>query len=200
MKISKKEYLTVLCGLGFDETETDYIRTESFRYMFAVLAETQLTKHVDLHTTEQVKNLPLVAIKQMVGLAYHAILKKIGRDDPRTLNTLENAINHLSQHELELEWESITDGTVSRIVDTMLNWGSQSETTKQDIANIFEGLAVPYFRDYKGKVPKEDMEWAHKMVRDYFKNLKASQPALTGKQSPALPEAKKNKSKGRCDK
>jgi hypothetical protein len=40
----------------------------------------------------------------------------------------------------------------------MINFDQQTEEVKQDIANIFEGLAKPYFIDYRGNVPKEDLK------------------------------------------
>lgn len=191
-KIAKKEYYQALCGLILDSNEDRDIRVASFKHLFEISAA-QVTKYVDKHPVPQAKNLPLAAIKQMVGLAYQAILKKLGKDDSHTLTVLKTAIEHLSEHELKLEWQAITDGTISSIVDTMLNWGEQSDRTKQDIQNIFEGLAVPYFRDYKGKVPKEDLEFAHQVVRDYFKGIKRTEPALKEGSKTLLLPAKKSR-------
>jgi hypothetical protein len=188
-KVSKKEYFKALCGLAFDAKETGYVRSAAIVQLFQVSAKNELTvvNHQDL--VEKTKNLPVSTIKQMVDLAYQALLKKIGRDDSRTMSLFKAALNRLSEHELRLEWEAIADGTVSSIVETMLNWDQHSDKTKKDIVQIFEGLAVPYFRDYKGNVPKEDLEFAHKLVKDYFKNLKDSEPLL--REQPALPAAKK---------
>jgi hypothetical protein len=52
---------------------------------------------------------------------------------------------------------------------------------------------VPYFRDYKGKVPKEDLEFAHQVVRDYFKGIKRTEPALKEGSKTLLLPAKKSK-------
>jgi hypothetical protein len=189
-KVSKKDYFKALCGLAFDVKETGYVRSAAIVQLFKVNAKNELTvvNHQDL--VEKTKNLPVSTIKQMVDLAYQALLKKIGRDDSRTMSLFKAALNRLSEHELRLEWEAIADGTVSSIVETMLNWDQHSDKTKKDIVQIFEGLAVPYFRDYKGNVPKEDLEFAHKLVKDYFKNLKDSEPLLR-EEKQALPAAKK---------
>lgn len=179
IRMIKNDYLIALGSLVFDTNEVRYVRETAIAHMFSAAAKDIIPYSHD-ELVEKSKNLPLAEIKNLVGLVYQAILKKLGRDDSRTMSMFKAAINQLSEHELKLEWESIADGTVSRIIDTMLNFDSHSEQKKQDIMNIFEGLAVPYFRDYKGKVPKEDLEWAHKLVRDYFKEIKQNEPLLKG--------------------
>lgn len=189
-KVNKREYLSAICTLVFNPNEFEYVRQEALAHLFCVAKE--ITEYRDTRPVLPGKNLPLSAIKGMVGLAYQAILKKIGRDDPHTMGIFNAAIQHLSEHELRMEWESIVDGTVSNIVETMMNFENQPETVKQDIANIFEGLARPYFVQYKGKVPKEDLEWAHTQLKEYFQDLKRTQPLLKGGSSrqPLLPGKK----------
>lgn len=195
MKFKVKEYVTALCGIALDQKESSSIRREAFTYMFKLAkAEKGVTEYTNQHPAQTGKNLPLAEKKTMVGLVYQAILKKLGRDDPRTMSLFKAAINHLSKDELEMEWEALEDGTVSNIVSTMINFDQQTEEVKQDIANIFEGLAKPYFVDYRGNVPKEDLKWAHNVIKDYFADLKRKEPLLKGSGaggSPALPEARK---------
>ena len=184
-KITKQEYSIALCSLAFDD-KNDFVKLDSLNRLFKISAK-ELTEYDDQHPDIPGKNLPLSAVRSMVGLAYTAILKKLNRTDPHTIRVFDAAIKHLSEDELMLEWEAIVDGTVSRIVHTMMTFDQQPDTVKQDIVNIFEGLAAPYFRDYKGKVPKEDLEWAHKQIKDYFQNLKQKEPNLLGgKSSPQL--------------
>jgi hypothetical protein len=188
-KVIKREYFDALCQLAFNRKESSYIRSKAFQQMFITNAKNELTVVNHQELVEKTKNLPVSTVKQMVALAYTAILKKLGRDDSHTISLFKTALNNLSEHELRLEWQAIADGTVSSIVETMLTWDQQSERTQKDIVQIFEGLAVPYFRDYKGKVPKEDLEFAHQLVKDYFQNLKSDKAHRPEKQS--LPEGKK---------
>lgn len=195
-KVLKKNYLTAVLDLALDANEISYVRLDAFRHLFEVNAEGgkkggKLVPYSPPLQAQDHKNLPLSTIKDMVGLAYTVILKKLGRNDPGTLNILKTAINHLSDHELKLEWESICDGTVSNIAETMMNFGDQSNEVQQDIVNLFEGLAVPYFKQYKGKVPAEDLEWAHKEVRDYFQNLKDRKSLEKQEPAKSLPGARK---------
>jgi len=189
-KVIKREYFAALCNLALDPKEIGYIRSKAFQQMFSINAKDELALVNHQELVEKTKNLPVNTIKQMVELTYAAILKKLGRDDGRTVSLFKSALNNLSEHELRLEWQSIADGTVSSIIETMLNWDQQSERTQKDIVQIFEGLAVPYFRDYKGKVPKEDLEFAHQLVKEYFQNLKSGGGLRPEKQ--ALPESKKS--------
>ena len=190
-----RDYKTVLCELALDRKELGFVRKEALAYLFKFAkAEKAIKPYQEQRPAETGKNLPLAEKKVMVGLVYHAILKKLGRDDQRTLTLFKAAINHLGKDELELEWEAIEDGTVSNIVETMINFESQSDEVKQDIANIFEGLAKPYFVDYKGHVPKEDLKWAHNQIKEYFDNLKRKEPLLKGGGAgnrPALPSSRK---------
>ena len=192
MKISKKEYSVALCSLALDKREHLIVRETAVAKLFKTIGE-GLIEYEGRDLTKLGKNLPLTTMRNLVGIAYGVVLKKLGRTDPQTIQIFNKAIQHLSEHELKLEWESIVDGTISNIVETMLNWEGQSDTTKQDIVSIFEGLANPYFNEYKGNVPKEDLEWAHKQLKEYFQSLKSKQPAaLEGKkEKPALKSGKK---------
>jgi hypothetical protein len=192
MKISKKEYSVALCSIALDKRENIHVREIALAKLFRVKGD-GLIEYEGQDLTQLGKNLPLTTMRNLVGLAYGVILKKLGRTDPQTIQIFDQAIKHLSEHELKLEWESIVDGTVSNIVETMLDWEGQTDIVKQDIVNIFEGLARPYFTQYKGNVPKEDLEWAHKQLKEYFQNLKGTkQPALESKkEKPALKSGKK---------
>jgi hypothetical protein len=138
----------------------------------------------------QDRSLPVDAVKDLVATVYKAILKKLGRYDSYTWQTFQNAIRHMKNEELKLEWEAILDGTISNVVETLQHFGEQDETVQKDIINIFEGLAKPYFEKYKGDVPKEDLEWAHKLIRDYFADLKR-QKILEEAGPAALPEPRR---------
>jgi hypothetical protein len=191
MKISKKEYSIALCSLVMDKRESSLVRQVSLAKLFRVKAD-GLIEYEGRDLTKLGKNLPLTTMRNLVGLAYGVVLKKLNRTDPNTIQIFNKAIQHLSEHELKLEWEAIVDGTISNIVETMLNWEGQTDTVKQDIVSIFEGLAEPYFNQYKGNVPKEDLEWAHQQIREYFQGLKRKQPALEGKkETPSLKGGKK---------
>jgi len=195
-KVLKKDVLYAYIGLAFDETEERDVREAALCGAFSIVAQGgKLVKYTDqrpkVHDPKELKNLPLSTIKDMTGLAYTVILKKLGKDSPSMQHLLKNAINQLSEHELKLEWEAICDGTVSTIVETMMNISGQPDEVKQDIVNLFEGLAVPYFRDYKGKVPKEDLEWAHKQVKDFFQNIKDRKLLDKNEPQKKLPKSRK---------
>jgi len=195
-KVNLRVYTAALCDLVLSKKELGFIRKEALSYLFKFAkAEKSIVPYQDHRPAENAKNLPLAEKKTMLGLVYHAILKKLGRDDQRTMSIFKAAINHLSKDELDMEWEALEDGTVSNIINTMIHFDSQTDEVKQEITNIFEGLAKPYFLQYKGKVPKEDLQWAHNMLKDYFANLVKKEPLLKGqgggKESPALPSSKK---------
>lgn len=138
----------------------------------------------------QDRTLPVDTAKDLIRSVYKSILKKLGRYDDHTWSIFDAAIKRMGNDELKLEWEAILDGTVSNIVETISNFGEQDEMVQQDIINIFEGLARPYFQQYKGDVPKEDLEWAHKQLRDYFGDLKKKK-ILENIEPEALPEPRK---------
>ena len=194
-KINKQQYSMALCSLALAANEVRFIREKSLIELFKVKAD-KITEYTEKRVVPG-KNLPPVAMRNFVALAYAAILKKLGRDDPQTVRVFSNAIQHLSEHELKLEWESIVDGTVSNIVETMMHFDEHPKHVQKDIVNIFEGLAKPYFQEYKGNVPKEDLEWAHKQIKEYFQNLKRTQPGIKGEDQLKLPEKKRALPPGR---
>ena len=192
MKINKKEYITALCSLVLDKKESFVVRQISLAKLFKIRGN-DLIEFEGRDLSKLGKNLSVTTMRNLVGLAYGVVLKKLNRTDPHTIQIFNKALQHLSEHELKLEWEAIVDGTVSNIIETMLNWEGQTDVVKQDIVSIFEGLANPYFNQYKGNVPKEDLEWAHQQIREYFQGLKRKEPALESKKekTPSLKNGKK---------
>ena len=187
-EILKRDFIDACLSLALDKKENKYIREDALVHAFSVNADggNQLAlRGKDLPAITENVNLPVSAVKNMVELAYTAILKNLGRGD--TVNVLKNAINHLSDHELQLEWKAICDGTVTNIVETLLSIGDRPDLQK-DVVNLFEGLAVPYFKQYKGNVPKEDLEWAHQQVKEFFETIKDK--AYKGPKN--LPQSKKS--------
>jgi len=108
----------------------------------------------------------------LLTTVYDTILNRMGKENQ--LPMFKQAIKQMPAHEIEMEWKAIEDGTVSRIIKMMLK--GVPEEHEQDFVAIWEGLAKPYFRDYKGNVPKEDLEWAHKEIKDFLDKVEGTPP------------------------
>ena len=119
-------------------------------------------------TKQQPHHLDLATKKDMMEMVYTAIFTKMG--NRAALSALKQALKMMPEHEVAEEWKAIEDGTVSTILETFLS-GKLDQSDLANINQLFEGLAKPYFQDYKGNVPKADLQWAHKEIKDFFTNL-----------------------------
>lgn len=129
---------------------------------------------MDLTALPKGKNLKIKDKRELLKLVYQTLWTKLGRGSPMLITKL---IDHLPDHEVEMEWEHVVDGTVSTALRAILS-GSMDKNDFKGLAQLFEGIVVPYIRDYKGKVPKEDMQWAHKEIKEFFKNLETKHNLL----------------------
>lgn len=103
--------------------------------------------------------------REMLGLFYQTLLTAMGREGEFYI--FKQAIKQIPDREVEKEFKAVTDGTVSKIVKTLVRDDLTLEE-KEEMAAIFEGLAKPYFSQYDGDVPQEDLDWAHNQISEFF--------------------------------
>lgn len=103
--------------------------------------------------------------KDMLYLVYQTLLTQLGQTGK--LSIFKAAISHMPEHEIDMEWEAIQNGTASKALQAMMSGNLDAEDMQQ-LGQLFEGIAVPYFDQYHGNVPKEDMKWAHNEIKDFF--------------------------------
>lgn len=157
-----------------------HVRAGDIKRVLARMVKSDLVPKMDL---EKAESMPPAQKREMLGMVYHAILTAMGRED--TLPVLQRALEIMPEREIDLEWRAVMDGTVSKIVKTMTR-GEMTQDELEELGALYEGLAVPYFRDYKGDVPQEDLEWAHDQIKEFFDRVSEGDPALTGNEPSRL--------------
>lgn len=121
------------------------------------------------------KELDVHAKKDLVFLVYKTILDQL--DQGEKSHTFKTLIKRMPEHEIDMEWQAIADGTVPKALKAMLS-GKMDREDLEGLANLYNGIAVPYFRSYHGEVPKEDMQWAHQQIKHFFDKVDEKIPAL----------------------
>lgn len=182
--ITKAALKRKLNRMNIPVTPDGYVQAKHIKWALRRTAKADLIPKMDLEKSE---HLPPEDKRDLLKLVYTAILKGLGREGD--LPVFERAIKMIPDKEVEQEWRAILDGTVSKIIKTMLKGGPQNPEDQEELAAIWEGLAVPYFRDYKGDVPKEDLEWAHQQISDYFDRIEEKEMAQDT--TPKLKEGRK---------
>jgi len=114
---------------------------------------------------EKAAALPDKEKRDALNMFYKTLLTAMGREGD--ISTFEKAIKQIPAREIDMEFDAVMDGTVSKIVKTLVR-NDLSPEEQAEMGAIFQGLAQPYFRDYKGDVPQEDLEWAHNQIKDFF--------------------------------
>ena len=124
------------------------------------------------------------AKRQMLLMAYTAIMKKLGQPT----GGLKAIIDQLPAHQVDSEWESIVDGSVSKTTKVLTRGDRLDAGDIEGIKNIFQGIVGPFVTQYRGQVPKADLDWAQKEIRQFFGQLADKLDALPAKpERPALP-------------
>lgn len=144
---------------------------------------------------EKSKNVPTSEKRHILEMFYSALLT--GLDRKGDIEIFKKAIYRIPEREIEQEWSAILDGTVSKIVDTLVKRDLDPEDL-DELASLYEGLAVPYFKDYEGDVPEEDLDWAHKQVKEYFDKVsrkKEERQKLLSDEEPKKLESRLNELK-----
>mgnify|MGYP000231381524 CR=1 FL=1 len=126
-----------------------------------------------------------VTKKQLLFLVYQTILKGMGQ--PEKSSAFKSLIDKMPAHDVDLEWKAITDGTVTKGLKSFLSGGMDAEDL-HGLAGLFDGIAKPFFTEYDGQVPEDDMKWAHNEIKDFFDKVyeKQHQKALNGPQNRRL--------------
>jgi len=124
-----------------------------------------LLKTPNLLKKEAGKSLDTHAKKDLVLLVYKTILEQL--DQRSRIHLFQSLIKKMPEHEIDMEWKAIEDGTVSSALRSLLS-GKMDRSDLEHLGALYNGIAVPYFKDYNGKVPKEDMEWAHSQIKEFF--------------------------------
>lgn len=166
MQITKAALKRKLNRLNIPVTPDGYVKAKHIKWALRRITKADLIPKIDLEKSE---SLPPEEKRGLLELVYKALLTGLGREGD--IPVFQRAIKMIKDKEVELEWRAIMDGTVSKIVKTMLKGGPSNEEDKEELAAIWEGLARPYFQDYKGDVPEEDLEWAHDQIREYFDKI-----------------------------
>lgn len=117
------------------------------------------------------------AKRDLVFLVYKTILDQLGQAEKS--HAFKSLIKRMPEHEIDMEWRAIADGTVPKALKAMLS-GKMDREDLEGLANLYNGIAVPYFRSYHGEVPKEDMQWAHEQIKQFFDKVDEKIPALPG--------------------
>jgi len=162
-----------------DEAEMGYKVNSTF--MKALARVVQAKDDLAVSEPKGVKQKPGQALddgakRVLITTVYDAILNRMGRESQ--LPMFKQAIKKMPAHEIEMEWKAIEDGTISKVIKMMLK--GVPEEHGEEFAAIWEGLAKPYFRDYKGNVPKEDLEWAHKEIKNFLDKVEDTQTKQLG--------------------
>lgn len=172
MPITKASVIKQLNKLNIPVTPDGYVKTKHVKWALSRIVKSDLVTQDDLARSE---NLTPTTKRDLLEKVYETILTGLGREEQ--MPTLKRAIKMIPDREVEAEWEAVMDGTVSKMVKTMMNMDKLSPEELEEWGAIWEGLAKPYFRDYKGDVPKEDLKWAHNMIKDYFDRV-ADKPEI----------------------
>lgn len=176
--ITKATLKRRLNKMNIPVTPDGYVKAKHVKWAL-IRTKADIIPKFDLEKSE---NLPPVEKRNLLQLVYTAILTALGRE--AELGIFERAIKMIPDREVEQEWKAILDGTVSKIIKTMMKGGPQDPEDQEELAAIWEGIAGPYFNNYKGDVPEEDLEWAHKQISEYFdkveKKLSEDGPRLSG--------------------
>jgi len=135
------------------------------------LPPNMLKKDTDGHS------LDLNTKKDLVFLIYKTILDQLEQSEKAHM--FKALIKKMPEHEIDMEWNAIADGTVPKALKAMLS-GKMDREDLEQLGELYNGIAVPYFRSYHGDVPKEDMQWAHKQIKEFFDKVDEKIPALPG--------------------
>jgi hypothetical protein len=162
MQITKAALKKKLNSLNIPVTPDGYVRAKHVKWALRRFAKADIVPKYDL---EKAQNLTPEVKRDTLKMVYHTILKGLGRENEMAV--FERAIKMIPEREVDQEWRAVMDGTVSKIVKTMMK-GDLTPEEIEELGAIYEGLAKPYFRDYQGDVPAEDLEWAHNQIKEYF--------------------------------
>jgi len=181
MRITKAALKKKLNDLNIPVTPDGYVKAKHIKYALNRFVKADLVPKYDL---EKARDLPVDGKRDMLKMFYQSLLTALGREGE--FGIFERAIKMIPEREVEQEWRAIMDGTVSKIVNTLVK-GNLTPEELEELGAIFEGLARPYFQDYKGEVPQEDLEWAHDQIKDYFDKVSGNEvKKLTKNATPEL--------------
>ena len=155
--ITKATLIKELAEAGIKVRNGRYVRRSDILHFIKADGEIAPHKRADL--------IPSAEKRETLAMFYQALLTAMGRaaDFP----VFERAIKMIPDREVEQEFKAVTDGTVSKIVKTMMR-DDLTDEEKSEMGAIWEGLAKPYFQEYNGDVPEDDLQWAHDQISEFF--------------------------------
>lgn len=156
MTITKEILINELAEAGIEIRDGRYVRRSDVLHFI---------KGEGVVPRQNADVIPSAEKRETLSMFYQALLTAMGREGD--IPVFERAIKMIPDREVEQEFKAVMDGTVSKIVKTMMR-DDLSDDEKAEMGAIWEGLGRAYIQDYKGDVPEDDLAWAHDQISDFF--------------------------------
>ena len=114
------------------------------------------------------KKLAMTKKRKLLIDLYTALYTKLEMEEH--ISPTAAMIRRAPEHQIDMEWETVKDGTFQEVVATLLNY----KLDGQDIAHLislYQGIWEPYAKR-GGDIPAEDMKFAYKEILNFTRSVR----------------------------
>lgn len=113
------------------------------------------------------KNMTAKTKRDFLIQIYELLFSKLGMTD--RIDSVGHMIQLAPQHQIDLEIETLENGSFQKVVSTLINC-ELTESETDHVRALYEGIFKPYM-EQGGQIPQKDLEWAYNEIFQFTESI-----------------------------